>query len=137
MQKDENPQPFLSSTTQPTPNTSSSKKDVNLVCETGLGFSQRDKNVKSQEEKGLLDFVVIRNDGNMDNLKLLTDLKNIIAKQLPKMPKEYIVRLVFDRKHESMVIIKSKSLPFYNSNRHNQEGSWRYLLQTEHNARFH
>ena len=41
-------------------------------------------------------------------MKLLTDLKNIIAKQLPKMPKEYIVRLVFDRKHESMVILKSK-----------------------------
>ena len=83
------------------------KKDVTLECETGLGFSQRDKNVKSQEEKGLLDFVVITNDGKMENLKLLTDLKNIIAKQLPKMPKEYIVRLVFDRKHESMVIIKN------------------------------
>ena len=33
-----------------------SKKEINLVCETGLGFSQRDKNVKSQEDKGLLDF---------------------------------------------------------------------------------
>ena len=85
------------------------KKDVNLECETGLGFSQRDKNVKTQEEKGLLDFKVITNDGSMDNMKLLTDLKNIIAKQLPKRPKEYIVRLVFDRKHESMVIIKSGS----------------------------
>jgi histone acetyltransferase len=34
-------------------------------------------------------------------------MKNIIAKQLPKMPKEYIVRLVFDRKHEAMIIYKS------------------------------
>lgn len=83
------------------------KKDTNLVCETGLGFSQRDKNVKTQEEKGIVDFIVIKNDGNLDNLKLLTDLKNIIAKQLPKMPKEYIVRLVFDRRHESMIIINS------------------------------
>lgn len=82
-------------------------KDSNLVCETGLGFSQRDKNVKNQEEKGIVDFIVIKNDGNLDNLKLLTDLKNIIAKQLPKMPKEYIVRLVFDRRHESMIIINS------------------------------
>ena len=81
--------------------------EVGLVCETGLGFSQRDKNVKSEEDKGLLEFRVIRNDGSLDNLKLLTDLKNIIAKQLPKMPKEYIVRLVFDKKHESMVIMKS------------------------------
>lgn len=78
-----------------------------LVCETGLGFSQRDKNVKTEEEKGNLEFRVIRNDGTLTNLKLLTDLKNIIAKQLPKMPKEYIVRLVFDRRHESMIIYKN------------------------------
>jgi histone acetyltransferase len=83
-----------------------SKNDDKLVCETGIGFSQRDVNVKSEEEKGNLDFPVIRNDGTEDNLKMLTDLKNIIAKQLPKMPKEYIVRLVFDKKHESMVIKK-------------------------------
>ncbi len=81
---------------------------VALTSETGLGFSQRDKNVKSEEDKGLLEFKVIKNDGTMQNLKLLTDLKNIIAKQLPKMPKEYIVRLVFDKKHESMVIMRSK-----------------------------
>ena len=48
------------------------------------------------------------NEENLYNMKLLTDLKNIIAKQLPKMPKEYIVRLVFDKRHESMIIIKSK-----------------------------
>ena len=32
-------------------------------------------------------------------------LKNIFSKQLPKMPKEYIVRLVFDRRHYSMAIL--------------------------------
>lgn len=89
------------------------KKDINLVCETGLGFSQRDKNIKTQEEAGLLEFKVVSNNGenteeNLENMKLLTDLKNIIAKQLPKMPKEYIVRLVFDKHHESMLIIKGK-----------------------------
>ena len=89
------------------------KKETNLVCEPGIGFSQRDKNIKIQEEKGIFDFLVIRNTGenneeNLHNMKLLTDLKNIIAKQLPKMPKEYIVRLVFDKHHESMIIIKSK-----------------------------
>jgi histone acetyltransferase len=90
------------------------KNELNLVCEPGIGFSQRDKNIKIHEEKGLFDFLVIRNTGennkeNLDNMKLLTDLKNIIAKQLPKMPKEYIVRLVFDKHHESMIIIKSNS----------------------------
>jgi histone acetyltransferase len=78
-----------------------------LVCETGIGFSKRDNNVRGEEEKGNLEFRVVKNDGSDDNLRILTDLKNIIAKQLPKMPKEYIVRLVFDRKHESMVILKS------------------------------
>ena len=39
-------------------------------------------------------------------MKFLLDLKNIFARQLPKMPKEYIVKLVFDRNHESMVILK-------------------------------
>ena len=89
-------------------NEHSPERASNVISETGLGFSQRDKNIKTEEEQGLLEFRVIRNDGLETSLKLLTDLKNIIAKQLPKMPKEYIVRLVFDRKHESMVIMKSK-----------------------------
>ena len=89
------------------------KKEVNLVCETGIGFSQRDSNIRTQEDNGIFNFIVIKNTGendeeNLKNMKLLTDLKNIIAKQLPKMPKEYIVRLVFDKKHESMIIIKRK-----------------------------
>ena len=89
-------------------------KETNLPSESGMGFSLRDKNIKIQEERGLFDFLVIRNTGentpeNLNNMKLLTDLKNIIAKQLPKMPKEYIVRLVFDKHHESMIIIKSKN----------------------------
>jgi histone acetyltransferase len=87
------------------------KKEPNLSLEAGIGFSLRDKNIKIHEEKGLFDFIVIKNTGenteeNLNNMKLLTDLKNIISKQLPKMPKEYIVRLVFDKAHESMLIIK-------------------------------
>ena len=88
------------------------EKETNLISESGMGFSLRDKNIKIQEEKGIFDFVVIKNTGendekNLKNMKLLTDLKNIISKQLPKMPKEYIFRLVFDKLHESMLIIKS------------------------------
>jgi len=40
-------------------------------------------------------------------MKYLIDFKNIISRQLPKMPKEYIVRLVFDRNHECLLILKS------------------------------
>ena len=47
-------------------------------------------------------------------MKLLTDLKNLISKQLPKMPKEYIVRLVFDKYHENMLIVKRNLYIIYN-----------------------
>ena len=39
------------------------------------------------------------------------DLKNIYAKQLPNMPKEYIVRLVFDRGHKSLIALKVRVAP--------------------------
>lgn len=42
-------------------------------------------------------------------MRMLIDLKNIISRQLPKMPKEYIVKLLFDRNHEAMVIVKNKT----------------------------
>ena len=51
-----------------------------------------------------MDFETLRNNGKPEMMRSLIDLKNIFAKQLPKMPKEYIVRLVFDSKHESIVI---------------------------------
>ena len=39
----------------------------------------------------------------------LVDLKNIYAKQLPNMPKDYIVRLVFDRGHKSLIALKARA----------------------------
>ena len=41
-------------------------------------------------------FVVVRNDGTEDKIVLLMNAKKIFATQLPKMPSEYIVRLVMD-----------------------------------------
>lgn len=61
---------------------------------------------KVQEERREIVFKIIKNDQQRDSLKMLIDLKNIFSRQLPKMPKEYIVKLVFDRNHESMVILK-------------------------------
>eukprot|EP00850_Spirogloea_muscicola_P023232 SM000340S12922 [mRNA] locus=s340:78495:81780:+ [translate_table: standard] len=40
----------------------------------------------------------------------LIGLKNIFARQLPNMPKEYIVRLVMDTNHKSMMIIKNNAV---------------------------
>lgn len=67
----------------------------------------RDDMAKMEEDGGLVKFDVITNDGTPEHMVQLTTLKNIFAKQLPKMPKEYIVRLVFDRNHHSMVILKN------------------------------
>ncbi len=49
------------------------------------------------------------NDGSAESYQILTGLKVIFQKQLPKMPKEYIARLVYDRSHESLAILR---LPF-------------------------
>ncbi|CAD8161559.1 unnamed protein product [Paramecium pentaurelia] len=77
--------------------------------QTGLGFTNRDQGAKVEEDQGLIDFKIITNNGTHESMKMLIDLKNIFARQLPKMPKEYIVRLVFDRNHESMCIIKDNT----------------------------
>jgi histone acetyltransferase len=88
--------------------TKNEQEVVETEGETGIGFSKRNLNVQREEESGEVSFKVITNDDTHENLIYLTHLKNIISKQLPKMPKEYIVRLVFDKKHESMILIKDK-----------------------------
>lgn len=65
---------------------------------------QRDQTAKDEEETGTLRFEVVWNDNSRSHMIDLVDLKNIFSMQLPKMPKEYIARLVFDRNHRSMAI---------------------------------
>ena len=50
--------------------------------------------------------VYSNNDNTNETLEALITLKNIFSKQLPKMPREYIVRLVFDKRHKSFAICK-------------------------------
>ena len=49
--------------------------------------------------------IIVRNDNKRDSLIRLIGLKSLFAKQLPKMPKEYIARLVFDRRHTSLALL--------------------------------
>ena len=49
---------------------------------------------------------MVNNDNTRESLIILTGLKCIFQKQLPKMPKDYIARLVYDRTHLSMAIVK-------------------------------
>lgn len=58
------------------------KVEVQLLCSDAL-----------EEEGGLL----------------LVELKNLFQKQLPKMPKEYVARLVFDGKHTNMLLREAPS----------------------------
>ena len=38
----------------------------------------------------------------------LIALKNIFSRQLPNMPREYIARLVLDRRHRSVAIVRKR-----------------------------
>lgn len=67
-------------------------------------------NAVIEEEKGEIDVFVVTNDNSKENLVILTSLRTIFQKQLPKMPKEYISRLVFDRHHLSIAIVKKQSV---------------------------
>jgi histone acetyltransferase len=67
----------------------------------------RSEGPKQEERDGVIRFKVIHNDGSSENLVLITCLKSIFQKQLPKMPKEYIARLIYDKNHYSMMILKS------------------------------
>ena len=59
-----------------------------------------------EERNGDIEFRVVNNDGRRESTIILTGLKCIFQKQLPKMPKDYIARLVYDRTHLSMAIVK-------------------------------
>ena len=66
----------------------------------------RDSKLKAEEKCGNIQCRVISNDGKPANYVLLTALKNIFQKQLPKMPREYITRLIYDRNHKSLLILR-------------------------------
>lgn len=59
-----------------------------------------------EERNGDISFYVVNNDGRNHSSIILTGLKCIFQKQLPKMPKDYIARLVYDRTHLSIAIVK-------------------------------
>lgn len=50
-------------------------------------------------------FEVAFNDGSRSNIKRLFGLKRVISEQLPNMPKEYILRVILERNHRSLLVI--------------------------------
>jgi len=61
--------------------------------------------IEQQRNEIMLPVVGSRNPTPVATI-LLIGLKNLFQKQLPKMPREYITRLVLDKNHISMAIVK-------------------------------
>jgi len=92
--------------------------DVNALSTNGHGAGiegggaaaqEKERPAVTEERERIIVFHTVSNSESPltpATLIILTGLKNIFMKQLPKMPREYIARLVFDREHWSMAIVK-------------------------------
>lgn len=75
-----------------------------LPCCQQAGFFNdqvsRDHTAKLEERKGVIWFEILHNSlkttPSSDHLLWMLGLKSVFSYQLPRMPKEYITRLVFD-----------------------------------------
>lgn len=73
-----------------------------LFSQTSLlsANAARDETARLEERRGIIEFHVIGNSlsqkSNKKILMWLVGLQNVFSHQLPRMPKEYITRLVFD-----------------------------------------
>lgn len=72
----------------------------------GVEYPYKERPAVLEEMNGVIEFRVVNNDNSKEHMMILTGLKNIFQKQLPKMPREYIARLVFDRSHVSIAVIR-------------------------------
>ena len=70
----------------------------------------RDEAAKLEEKRNAIEFHCISNSLTekvpKQTMLWLIALQNVFSHQLPRMPKEYITRLVFDPKHKSLALIK-------------------------------
>ncbi|EDV26752.1 uncharacterized protein TRIADDRAFT_22087 [Trichoplax adhaerens] len=85
-----------------------------MVGPQGGGFSTqstRDELARNEEKSSVIGFHVVANsvtsDPSRQTLKWLIGLRNVFSYQLPRMPREYITRLVFDHKHRTLALIKN------------------------------
>jgi histone acetyltransferase len=80
--------------------------------ETGFFNDQvsRDHIPKEEERKGVIRFQILhnslQNSPSAQHHLWMLGLKTVFSHQLPRMPREYITRLVFDPKHHSLALIK-------------------------------
>ncbi|KAI0989031.1 hypothetical protein GJ496_009086 [Pomphorhynchus laevis] len=72
----------------------------------------RDDTARNEELKGNLSCHIISsesctNSTDQTQINWLLQVRDVFTHQLPRMPREYITRLVFDSKHKSLALIKS------------------------------
>lgn len=67
----------------------------------------RDQKLHSDLQNGSLHVIQILSDDTSESWRYLTMLKLIFQKQLPKMPREYVSRLVYDRTHRSIALARN------------------------------
>ncbi|KAL3474869.1 putative histone acetyltransferase [Aspergillus californicus] len=94
---------------EPSPPSKRIKRDATPPAPTRIPFP--DKPAVLEERNGDIQFHVVTNDGSPSSTIILTGLKTLFQKQLPKMPKDYIARLVYDRAHLSIAIVKPSPSP--------------------------
>lgn len=82
------------------------KKRLHSYQFDGYTYTYKDRPSVIEEREGKIEFRVVNNDDTHDNMIVLTGLKNIFQKQLPEMPKAYIARLVYDRSHVSIAVVR-------------------------------
>ncbi|KAL5496772.1 hypothetical protein EMCRGX_G013130 [Ephydatia muelleri] len=74
----------------------------------------RDHMAKTEEKKGVLQVQILHNSlrekPSDQHLMWMLGLKCVFSYQLPRMPKEYITRLVFDSKHHSLALTKGNTV---------------------------
>jgi histone acetyltransferase len=98
---------------EPTPTESTDTIDTNAVKTEAPADQEGDAataptsstRTKAASQYDAIRSCIVTNDGKPDNLVKLVGLKSLFAKQLPKMPRPYIARLVFDRRHKSLAIL--------------------------------
>ncbi|KAH7907486.1 hypothetical protein BJ138DRAFT_1137519 [Hygrophoropsis aurantiaca] len=56
--------------------------------------------------RGIIQITAVENDRQPRSLVILTGLKTLFQTQLPKMPREYIARLVYDSNSKALAIVK-------------------------------
>ncbi|PBK74524.1 Bromodomain-containing protein, partial [Armillaria solidipes] len=84
--------------------------DASSPNEVGFSFSKpvvrTEKMAAIELRKGVIKITPVENDKHPRSYVILTGLKTLFQKQLPKMPREYIARLVYDANSKALAIIK-------------------------------